>query len=78
MNLQCAAHISSDVSKYKTDDNIKEVIILDVFPMFIFTPYYGPSPPLWELVAKSMSYLCQFHNHQKGLIYVSVRSLLPD
>ena len=33
-----AVHIIYAVIKYKTDAGIKEVIILDVFPMFIFTP----------------------------------------
>ena len=40
--------------KHKTDAYIKEVIILDVFPMFTFTPYYDFTTQLCELVANSM------------------------
>ena len=34
---------------------VKEVIILDVYLIVIFTPYYDPSPPLWKVVSNSMS-----------------------
>ena len=45
--------------------------------LFIFTPYYDHSPPLWEVVANSMSYFQQYCHHQKGCISREVRSLLP-
>ena len=35
---------------------VKEVITLDEYCLVIFTPYYKPPPPLWKVVANSMSY----------------------
>ena len=35
---------------------VKGMIILDIYLLVIFTPYYDPSSSLWEVVAKSMSY----------------------
>ena len=37
MTLQSDARVRLDVLKYKTDTDIKEVIILYIFPMFTFT-----------------------------------------
>ena len=34
---------------------VKEVIRLDVYLLVIFNPYYYPSPPLWKVLANSMS-----------------------
>ena len=44
--------------------------------MVEFTPYYNPSPPLWEVVANSISYFWEFLDFQKGCIPLAVRSLL--
>ena len=38
-------------------DVVKEVIILDLYRLVIFTPYYDPSPPRLKVVANSM-YSC--------------------
>ena len=44
--------------------------------MFKFTPYYEPSPPLWEVLANIMSSFWKFRNWQKVYNYVEVLSLL--
>ena len=67
-----------DCSKIRTDADIKEVIRLAVFPMFCLTRYYDPSPPLEKVATNSMSPFYHFCDHQKGCIYIAVRSLMPD
>ena len=57
VTLKIALHVIYATIKYKTDSDIKEVIILDIFPIFTFTHYYVPSPPLWEVVDNIMSFL---------------------
>ena len=57
---------------------VKEVIILDVYIIVIFTPYYDPSPPPWKVVANSISSCLYYHHYQKRFIFVSVSSLLYD
>ena len=53
------------------------MIILDLFPLFTFTTYYGPLPPLWELAT---DILCppskELINFQKGCIPGAVHSLM--
>ena len=34
----------------------------------ILTPYYDPSPPLWELVANSMSYFWHVPEPPEGIV----------
>ena len=46
--------------------------------MFIFNPYYDPSPLSWVVVDNSMSYFCDFCHRQKIFIPGAVRSLLPE
>ena len=46
--------------------------------MFTFTPYYGPQPKLWEVVANIMSSFWHFFNFHKGCSSVAVHSMLPD
>ena len=45
--------------------------------MFAFAPYYDPLPPLWEVVANSMSWFWKFFDYHKGCISVAVCILLP-
>ena len=47
VTLKSSVHVRLVVQKWKTDADIKEVIGLYVLPMFIFIPYYEPSPPSW-------------------------------
>ena len=76
-NFQSAIHVSLAVLKHKTDADIKEGIIIYMFPMFTFTNYYETSPPSREVVENSMSYLLNFCNYHKLCISVSVYSLNP-
>ena len=57
MTLQSAVRVSYADLKYKTYDDIQELIGLDVLYMFTFTPYYDPSPPSWDVVENSVSSL---------------------
>ena len=41
-------------SKYKTDSDIKEVIILHIFTTVNFNILYDPSTPLWYFIDNSM------------------------
>ena len=38
VTLQIDVHVSQDVLKYKTDADIKELVRLDLFFVFTFTP----------------------------------------
>ena len=55
MTFQSAVRIIWAILKYKIDADIKEVVILGMSRMFIFTTYYDPSPPLWDVVETSIS-----------------------
>ena len=52
------------------------MIILEIFPMLNFTPYYNPLPTLWEVVAKNMFSFWQLLNRKKIYISVAVLSML--
>ena len=53
--------------KYITDTDIKEVIILDIFTMFNFTPYYDPSRPAYDMVANIISSFWWITKPSKGV-----------
>ena len=55
---------------------VREVIILYVYLLVIFTPYYYPSPPPWKVVENSMPSCWYYLHYQKCYMPVSVRSLL--
>ena len=55
---------------------VKEVIILDQYLLVIFTPYYEPSLPPWNLVANIMSSCIQYRQYQELCMFVAVCSLL--
>ena len=42
-------------SKLKKVHDVKQLLILDIYLLVIFTRYYDSSPPLWKVVANSMS-----------------------
>ena len=48
-----------------------------VFPMFKFTTYHHPSPPLWEFMENIIFFLWNFCHYQKVCIPRSVCILLP-
>ena len=54
MTFQFSVRISYDILEYKTRADIKEEIILDIFPVINFTTCYDPSPPLWDVVDNIM------------------------
>ena len=56
VTLQSDVRVNLAVLKYKIDAYIKEVIILDIFPVFTIPHYYDHSLPLWEVVHNSMIY----------------------
>ena len=66
VNFQSDACVSQAILKYKTDSDIKEVIILAVFTMLTFNPYYYPSPPLWYMVFNRISSFLKFCHYHKG------------
>ena len=43
------------------------MIILGVYILLLLTPYYGPSPPSWEVVANSMSSFWSAPQRPEGL-----------
>ena len=48
--------VSSSMDILKTSSwFFKEVIILYVYCLVIFPPYYDPLPPLWEMFSNGMS-----------------------
>ena len=49
------AYVSAMAILKKVVGVVKEVIILDVYLLVIFTPYYNHSPPPWNVAANSMS-----------------------
>ena len=55
VTLQSAVCVRFVVLKHKTDADIKEVILLVIYPIFTFTPYYAISPTSWEVGTNSMS-----------------------
>ena len=61
---------------FKTDSDIEELVRLGISPMFIFTPCYNPSYPLFYVVAKRCTPYGYFLNCQEGCIAGTVLSLL--
>ena len=45
------------------------MIILSVYILLLFTPYYGPSPPPWYVVANIMSSFWQVPFRLEGLYF---------
>ena len=53
-----------------------EVIILDLYLLVIFTPYYDPWPPLWNMMVNIMYSCWWYFPYHKGCISIAVRTLL--